>query len=150
MGEYRDDYEVVFVWNRSSEKMHGIVPQHLVLQDLSAAASKHPDLIIEVAHPSIIAEYGRLFLQTADFMVCTLIYSGTNSPSVFCVISLVCVQIGSPTALADAAVERKLVQEAREGVHGLYVPAGAFWGGQDVQKMADRGSLKVSSSQVGS
>ena len=59
-----------------------------------------------------------------------------------------CVQIGSPTALADAAVEGRLVQEAREGVHGLYVPAGAFWGGQDVQKMADRGSLKVSSSIV--
>lgn len=55
----------------------------------------------------------------------------------------VCVQIGSPTALADAAVEKTVVGEAREGVHGLYVPAGAFWGGHDVQKMADRGTLKV-------
>ena len=28
--------------------------------------------------------------------------------------------------------------------HGLYVPAGALWGGHDIQKMADRGTLKVS------
>ena len=76
--EYRDDYEVAFVWNRSLGKMHGTVPQHLVLQDLSAAASKHPDLIVEVAHPSIIAEYGKLFLQTADFMVDTFFHSGKN------------------------------------------------------------------------
>ena len=71
MGEYKDDYEVVFVWNRSAEKMNGVVPQHLVLLDLRSAASMNPDLIVEVAHPSIIAEYGTLFLQIADFMVCT-------------------------------------------------------------------------------
>ena len=78
MEEYKDDYEIAFVWNRSPEKMHGTVPQHLVLQDLGAAASKHPDLIVEVAHPSIIAEYGKLFLQTADFMVYTFFNSGKN------------------------------------------------------------------------
>lgn len=36
-----------------------------------------------------------------------------------------------------------MVGEAKNGSHGLYVPAGAFWGGHDVQKMADRGTLKV-------
>lgn len=56
---------------------------------------------------------------------------------------LTSIQIGSPTALADGAVEREVVGEARNGTHGLYVPAGAFWGGHDVQKMADRGTLKV-------
>lgn len=55
------------------------------------------------------------------------------------------IQVGSPTALAQAAVETSLVREAHEGEHGLYIPAGAFWGGQDIQKMADRGTLKVSS-----
>ena len=30
-----------------------------------------------------------------------------------------------------------------ESGYGLYVPAGAFWGGEDVKKMADRNSLKV-------
>ena len=53
------------------------------------------------------------------------------------------IQIGSPTALADPAVEEMLIREAKEGHHVLYVPAGAFWGGQDVQKMADSGTLKV-------
>lgn len=55
------------------------------------------------------------------------------------------VKVGSPTALADEEIEKRLLEEAhhREG-HGLYIPAGAFWGGQDVQKMADRGTLKVS------
>lgn len=27
--------------------------------------------------------------------------------------------------------------------HGLYIPAGAFWGAEDILKMADRGTLKV-------
>ena len=66
--EYSDDYEVVFVWNRSPDKMQGVVPQHLVLLDLSDAASTSPDLIVEVAHPSIIADCGKPFLQIADFM----------------------------------------------------------------------------------
>ena len=72
--EYKDNYEVVFVWNRSPEKMNDIVPHHLVLSDLSEAASRSPDLIVEVAHPSIVAEYGTLFLQIADFMVHTLLH----------------------------------------------------------------------------
>ena len=67
--DYRDEYEVVFVWNRSPSKLEGQVPDHLVLKDLAAAATMTPDLIVEVAHPSIVAEYGTLFLQTADFMV---------------------------------------------------------------------------------
>ncbi|CAI8015318.1 Putative L-aspartate dehydrogenase [Geodia barretti] len=112
------DHEVAFVWNRSEDKMLDAVPQHLVLRDLGEVGSMSPDLIVEVAHPSVVAEFGQLLLQTADFMV------------------------GSPTALAEAAVERNLLREARDGAHGLYVPAGAFWGGQDIQKMADRGTLR--------
>jgi aspartate dehydrogenase len=110
---------VAFVWNRSEDKMLDAVPQHLVLRDIGEVGSMSPDLIVEVAHPSVVTEYGQTFLQTANFMV------------------------GSPTALAEAAVERNLVREARDGAHGLYVPAGAFWGGQDIQKMADRGTLRV-------
>ena len=29
----------------------------------------NPDLIVEVAHPDIVAKYGKLFVTTADFMV---------------------------------------------------------------------------------
>ena len=51
--------------------------------------------------------------------------------------------MGSPTAFADEKCEMRLRTKANSGPHGLYVPAGAFWGGEDVRKMADRGTLKV-------
>lgn len=69
VSNHSGSYEVAFVWNRSIDKMEDMVPQQLVLLDLSNAASMSPDLIVEVAHPSIIADYGKLFLQIADFMV---------------------------------------------------------------------------------
>lgn len=50
--------------------------------------------------------------------------------------------MGSPTALADPEVEKAL--RAASTKHALYLPAGAFWGGDDIKKMADRGSLQVS------
>ena len=37
----------------------------------------------------------------------------------------------------------KLKAAAEESGNGLYVPSGALWGGEDIRKMADRGSLKV-------
>ena len=57
------DYEVVFVWNRSVEKLRGLVPESLILHELSECSSRSPDLIIEVAHPSITAQYGCNFLE---------------------------------------------------------------------------------------
>ena len=161
------------------------VPQHLVLRDIGEVGSMSPDLIVEVAHPSVVTEYGQTFLQTADFMVSISLYPisiktkclygmvyimyGVKAERIWkrkhfsswCVrgkikealqnthillsarLLSVLPQVGSPTALAEAAMERNLVREARDGAHGLYVPAGAFWGGQDIQKMADRGTLRV-------
>ena len=80
------DYEVAFVWNRTDDKMKGVVADHLILQDLGDFSSRYhtctitfadrancpcrsADLIVEVAHPSIGAEYGAEFLKAADFMV---------------------------------------------------------------------------------
>lgn len=63
------DHEVAFVWNRSPDKLRGRVPDSLILHDLVQSASMHPDLIVEVAHPSITAQYGTSFLQAADYMV---------------------------------------------------------------------------------
>ncbi|XP_072026436.1 aspartate dehydrogenase domain-containing protein-like [Amphiura filiformis] len=112
----REDLEVAFVWNRTSETLKGKVPDEYILKDLADFAERKPDLIVEVAHPVISGQYGESFLMHADYMV------------------------GSPTALADQAVEDKLRAAAKH--HGLYIPSGAFWGGNDIQKMADRGSLK--------
>ena len=50
--------------------------------------------------------------------------------------------MGSPTALAEDSVREALIEGAK-GKHGLYITAGALWGAVDIQKMADRGTLKV-------
>jgi len=111
------DIIVDFVWNRSRDKLQNL-PANQVLDNLDDFMSREVDLIIEVAHISITHEYGEKFLQKADFM------------------------IGSPTALADEQLEKKLTSAAHQHDHGLYVPAGAFWGGEDVRKMADQGTLR--------
>ena len=43
--------------------------------------------------------------------------------------------------MADPEVEEKLRSAASQ--NGLYVPSGALWGGEDIRKMADRGTLQV-------
>jgi hypothetical protein len=63
-------------------------------------------------------QYGELFLKTCDFM------------------------LGSPTALADSDLEKVLYKTAEDLKNGLYVPSGALWGGEDIRKMSERGSLK--------
>ena len=50
-------------------------------------------------------------------------------------------QVGSPTALANADLEQSLRAGAAAGPYGLYVPAGALWGGVDIQRMSERGTL---------
>lgn len=111
------NFQVAFVWNRTLDKMKGIVPDDVILEKLDDFATRKADLIVEVAHPLIVAQYGQRFLQSADFL------------------------IGSPTGLADHEVCTALFKEA-EHSHGLYVAVGALWGAQDIQKMADRGTLK--------
>lgn len=107
--------ELAFVWNRSPNAMRGTIDQDLILENLQEFTQRQADLIVEVAHPCISDQYGEAFLSHADYM------------------------IGSPTALAEARVESKLRKAAKH--NGLYVPAGALWGGEDIKKMADRGSL---------
>ncbi|XP_065893580.1 aspartate dehydrogenase domain-containing protein-like [Dysidea avara] len=112
-----DKYEVCFVWNRTVDKMRGAIPVDLILEDLAQAHTRSPDLIIEVAHPCITTNYGAYFLQHADYM------------------------IGSPTILADPAVENIICKTPYP--HGVYVPVGAMWGAHDIRKMADMGTLKA-------
>ena len=83
------------------------------------SCNRSPDLIIEVAHPVITEAYGAALLKVADVL------------------------FGSPTAFANAALEAELRAIASAGPNTLWVPAGALWGAQDIQKMADRGALHV-------
>uniref|UniRef100_A0A914CIT3 Aspartate dehydrogenase domain-containing protein n=2 Tax=Acrobeloides nanus TaxID=290746 RepID=A0A914CIT3_9BILA len=77
------------------------------------------DMVIEVAHPDIIKEYAKIILEHTNLF------------------------IGSPTALADQttydAIKEKLNSHPTRSV---FVPAGAFWGSNDIQKMANLGILK--------
>ncbi|XP_056869988.1 aspartate dehydrogenase domain-containing protein [Takifugu flavidus] len=109
---------LAFVWNRDPAKLKGLVPDELILQDLSSFPSRKCDLIVEVCHPQIVKEFGALFLSHAHFMV------------------------GSPSALADADLNQGLRQAAHQYNRTLYVPSGALWGGQDIQRMNDSGKLK--------
>ncbi|XP_057294766.1 aspartate dehydrogenase domain-containing protein-like isoform X2 [Hydractinia symbiolongicarpus] len=108
--------EIAFVWNRSVDKLQSI-PKNEILENLKEFHQRNADLIVEIAHISITQKFGEMFLKYADYM------------------------IGSPTALADIELEEKLKKAALH--HGLYVPVGAFWGAEDITKMADQGSLKA-------
>ncbi|XP_041066463.1 putative L-aspartate dehydrogenase [Carcharodon carcharias] len=111
--------ELAFVWNRNPKKMEGKVRKELQLEDLNKFVERCADLIVEVAHPRIIKEYGEEFLKHADCM------------------------IGSPTAFAEQEVDTKCQETARRYGHTLYIPSGALWGAEDIQKMANRGTLKA-------
>ncbi|XP_066910776.1 aspartate dehydrogenase domain-containing protein-like [Clytia hemisphaerica] len=108
---------VDFVWNRSFDKIKHL-PKEVQLENLDEFRTRKVDIILEVAHITTTQKYGEQFLEHANFM------------------------IGSPTALADEDLEARLRKKSLETGYGLFVPAGAFWGGEDVQKMADQGSLK--------
>ncbi len=55
---------------------------------------------------------------------------------------------GSPTALADLDTESMLKSASMESGNGVYIPAGALWGGEDIRRMADSGSLKVNTLNI--
>ena len=110
--------QVAFVWNRSADKLAGLVPEALICKNLDEFASFRADVIAEVCHPDISKTHGVAFASGADYFV------------------------GSPTAFADADVEADLRRVAAvENGYGVYIPGGALWGAVDIQKMADRGTL---------
>ncbi|CAJ0941861.1 unnamed protein product, partial [Mesorhabditis belari] len=109
----REEFVVIRVWNRTSSEgilpLEGITPQNL--QDL--------DLVVEVAHPAILAQYIDVILENTNLF------------------------IGSPTCLANQLIMDKIEAHLKTNLNRkVFVPAGAFWGGNDVQKMAEKGLLK--------
>ncbi|KAK3084549.1 hypothetical protein FSP39_015202 [Pinctada imbricata] len=110
------DLELAFVWNRTTSSLDQFPNKDLIITDLSEIKDREVDLIVEVAHPDVTRRWGPEFLKHADYM------------------------IGSPTALSDQSLEDSL--RAAATTHGLYIPTGAFWGGEDIKKMADRGTLQ--------
>ncbi|PAA52195.1 hypothetical protein BOX15_Mlig017120g2, partial [Macrostomum lignano] len=111
--------ELAFVWNRTrTNALRDLLPAGLELADLADFASRSPDLIVEVAHPCVTQRHGADFLAVADYLM------------------------GSPTALADAQLEAKLRSAAETSGRTLFVPAGALWGGPDIERLAESGGLR--------
>ncbi|XP_067088390.1 aspartate dehydrogenase domain-containing protein [Osmerus mordax] len=110
---------LAFVWNRNPDKLRGSVPEELILYDLSDFKDRGVDVIVEVCHPRIVKEFGVLFLSHTHFLV------------------------GSPSALSDQHLNTQLRQAAEEHGRTLYLPTGALWGGQDIQRLDDSGALKA-------
>ncbi|XP_043454358.1 putative L-aspartate dehydrogenase isoform X1 [Prionailurus bengalensis] len=110
--------ELVFVWNRDPGRMAGSVPPSLQLQNLAALGERHPDLVVEVAHPQIIQESGAQILRHANLLV------------------------GSPSALADQATEQRLLEASHRWDHAVFVARGALWGTEDITRLDAAGGLQ--------
>lgn len=95
--------EVVFVWNRSRDKLANI-PQNIVLDDLSGFARARPDIIVESAHPDVSRAHGAAFLASCDYMPLSV------------------------TALVDDNLRDSLVAAASRNGHHLIIPQGALVG----------------------
>lgn len=95
--------EIEFVYNRTREKLAKL-PAEKVLSRLEEFESREVDLVVELAHPCITQEYGAAFLEKVDYMPLSL------------------------TALADARLERQLLEIARQRGTCLYIPHGAVVG----------------------
>ncbi|XP_045387002.1 putative L-aspartate dehydrogenase isoform X1 [Lemur catta] len=110
--------ELVFVWNRDPGRMAGSVPPSLQLQNLAALGERHPDLVVEVAHPKIIHEFGAQILHHANLLV------------------------GSPSALADQTTEQQLLEASHHWDHAVFVARGALWGTEDITRLDAAGGLQ--------
>ncbi len=100
-------FETAFVHNRSPEALADIDPE-LRLDDLERARARRPDLIVECAHPGITERFGGGFLRFASYMPLSV------------------------TALADDGLRAALEASAKENETGLFVPAGALLGGDEL------------------
>ena len=138
-------FDIAFIWNRTPSKLTDLsflhesigasateallhLPNTVVLHQLDDFATRGADLIIEVAHPVVYETHGEMFLLAG----CDLC-------------------IGSPTALANANVYRRLITCLDELKRkcassstlspSLYFPSGALWGADDILKMGSKSAI---------
>lgn len=104
--------EVAFVFNRSAGALGELAPEYH-LTDLADAAARHPDVIVEVAHPSVTQQYGVEFLACSDYMPLSV------------------------TALTDDRLRGRLLASAKEHGHRLILAAGALIGGEALLMRSD-------------
>ncbi|TFZ00954.1 DUF108 domain-containing protein [Ramlibacter henchirensis] len=96
-------FAVAFVHNRSTPAV-AEVPSGLRLDDLADAASRTPDLVVEMAHPEYTRRWGESLLRHSDYLPLSV------------------------TALADDELRERLLATARGHGTRLLVPHGALMG----------------------
>ena len=112
------DLELAFVWNRDPAGIGPEIPAEQRLGQLEDFAQFEPDLVVEVAHPTITWEHGARFLSHCNYLA------------------------GSPTAFARDGVEDEMRKRADNGEgRGLYIPRGALPGLSEVLRMVEAGKL---------
>jgi aspartate dehydrogenase len=84
------------------------VPAEIVLPDITAFGSRHPDLIVEMAHPAVTRQFGEMFLRQTDYMPLSM------------------------TAFADEALQQRLLATARSSSRCLFIPHGAVVGLENI------------------
>jgi predicted dinucleotide-utilizing enzyme len=110
--EHEPDMEVAFVWNRSPESISNL-PEDIILHDLADFSDSKPDLIVELAHPAISAEYGEVFLASTNYMMLSV------------------------TAMADQDLAERLQNAALKANNKLFIPHGALIGVDSLQEGLD-------------
>ncbi len=103
--------DLAFIWNRSSERLRELPPE-IVLPDLADFAARDPDIVVEMAHPSISAQYGEAFLSRCDYMMLSV------------------------TAMADDSVSASLLEAAERAGNSLLIPHGALVGADSLMEGA--------------
>jgi predicted dinucleotide-utilizing enzyme len=99
--------EVAFVHDLSAERLADL-PEEVVLDDIQAFAARRPDLVVEMAHPGVTRQFGKMFLQATDYMPLSM------------------------TAFADEGLERQLFETARSNGTCLFIPHGAVVGLENI------------------
>jgi predicted dinucleotide-utilizing enzyme len=109
---HETDMEIAFVWNRSAAAISAL-PAEIVLDDLGGFADFDPDLVLELAHPSISAEYGEAFLAVTNYMILSV------------------------TAMADQDLAEGLQNTALKNNNRLFIPHGALIGVDNLREGLD-------------
>jgi len=105
--------ELAFVHNRSARNLDGVPAEH-ILEDLSDFASRKPDLVVELAHPSISQAFGASFLSVADYMILSV------------------------TAMADRETEAAMSAACTANGTRLFIPHGALVGVDSLYEGRDK------------
>jgi len=106
--------ELAFVWNRTSDKLSELPKNKVLLGDLNSSFQRfidqggEVDLIVEVAHPSVLLNSATSLLEHADLFPTSI------------------------TAFAHKEGEQML---AERYPYKIYIPGGAAWGLYDILKM---------------